>query len=223
MVLLGNKGSCSWFDRKQGILVREIDSKNLVLVGLGKLKVKCSLTFTLFCSGPHALFSVAHTLSSGSMAWNKGQGLATTYKHCSSFFPVPVAPLWVSQKSLMWYCYRITSNCNHTRENGNKFSSLLGCLSLVNLYFCQKDPTLTQHHSGDSPWEHVAGQQNLDGSDGSAGINTKRLLSRTEPQSFTKLAFFTGNERKMFLSSSSFLKKNFTWQREAAHAVIFLF
>ena len=120
-----------------------------------------------------------------------------------------MALLWVSQKSLIWYCYRITSNCNHTRENGNKFSSLLGCLSLVNLYFCQKDPTLTQHHSGDSPWEHVAGQQNLDGSDGSVRINTKRLLSRTEPQSFTRLAFFSGNERKMFLSSSSFLKKKF--------------
>lgn len=45
---------------------------------------------------------------------------------------------------------------NHLRENGNKFSSLLGWLSLVNPYlFCQMDPTFTRQHCGNSLWERV--------------------------------------------------------------------
>lgn len=52
----------------------------------------------------------------------------------------------------------------------------------VNLYFCQKDLTLAQQHSGGkSPWEHVAREQNpgfMGGSDGSVGTDAERMLSK---------------------------------------------
>lgn len=126
--------------KKQEILVREIASRNLVLAqGLkeaeGQLLVDFHLGFVQYIM-PVQL-QPTHTL----------------------------LEVWVDAKDgawphrvllLIWSCFRITANYNHKRENGNKFSFLLGQSSLVNLYLCLPNgPHATQQHCGNSPWEPV--------------------------------------------------------------------
>lgn len=115
----------------QGILVNRIDLKILVLIGSRKLEGWMLISFYLcsFC-----------------------QNIVTEQRTELSLNVTSIVTLF-SLKSLLWFCFRIISNHNHMKKSGNEFFSLLGWLSLVNLYLFLSNGL--DCHPGNSLWECV--------------------------------------------------------------------
>lgn len=102
-----------------------------MLTGSRQLKVSVGRPSCL--SGRHALVSRGPR----SQPWQRGQepcpGLGLHMMGAVSRCSLSQHPCSGLPRELPLVLFRITSNRNHTRENGNAFSSLLGWLSLVHL------------------------------------------------------------------------------------------